>query len=193
MNALLLVVVLAGVQSEGALTPPPMPPPVEVQPAPQHTPPPRSDAPMRGTSPKREQVRVDNGGRIGAGVSLLAVGYAASIVNTSVYWFTDGVRQWSFLALVGIPLGIIVSAIPVAGPLVALVSDLASQQWNQQNFAIRTIVNLASLAMQATGLVLLVTMPRAPKRDAFAVTGFGASPVEGGAVVGLGGRFDFPY
>lgn len=185
MNTLLLVVVLAGVQSE-ELTPPPLPPPVEA-PAPRREMRLVEDAPVE---------RPQNGGRIAGGVSLLAVGYVASIVNTSVYWFTDGVRQWSFFGLIGLPLGIIISAVPIVGPLVGLIADLASQQTNQASYPIRTIVNVVSLAMQISGFVLLVTMPRAPKqpkKDIFAVTGFGASPIENGAMVGLGGRFDFPY
>lgn len=190
MNALLLLVVVASVQNEGALTPPPMPPPVDV--APQYTPPPRTDAPVLGTAPKKERVRTQNGGRIAAGVSLLAVGYVASIVNTTVYWFSDGIRNFSWFGIIGLPLGIVVSALPVIGPAAALIADLVTGQTNQVNYPVRTLVNVGSLALQVTGLVLLVTMPRGVKKaekDVFALTNFGAAPVEGGAVVGFGGRW----
>lgn len=175
------------------MTPPPMPPPVEAQqPALQYAPP-LEDAPVLGVAPKKNRA---NGGRIAAGVSLLAVGYVASIVNTTFFWFSEGSSNFQWFTIIGLPFGIVISAIPVIGPAAAIIGDLAFAQSGFAAFPYRILVNVVSLALQVTGFVLLVTMPRAPKvakPQRLAITGFGAAPVQGGASVGLGGTFDFPY
>ncbi len=195
MNSLFVAVVFAGLQSQGApsqeqLTPPPPPPAVFDAPV-QDMVPPSYVAP----APARQQkVKANHGPRIGAGVSLLVVGYVASIANTTTYWFTGGASSWGFGALLTVPFGIVISAIPVLGPAAGILGDLVFLSQSQVNLAPRMLVNVVSLALQVTGLVLLVTTPRsppAPKR--LAITGFGLAPTDGGASVGLGGTFDFPY
>lgn len=192
MNSLLVAVVLAGLQSQGApaqeqLTPPP-PPPTEYDAPVQHLVPPTY------VPPAPQPVKINRGPRIGAGVSLLVVGYVASIVNTTTYWFTGGASSWGFGALLTIPFGIVISAIPLVGPAAGILGDLTFLSESQLNLAPRMLVNVVSLALQVTGFVLLVTTPRNPKSaKRVAITGFGLAPTNDGASVGLGGTFDFPY
>lgn len=193
MNALLLTLVLSALQTDSHvtptsdLTPPPMPPPVEVQPLPPpqpfvQAPEPVVDAPVQ---------RPSNGPRIGGGVALLAGGHVASIANTSVFWFSGAGSSFGFGVLLTAPLGIVISAIPLVGPALGIFGDLGFLPDTARDLGPRIVVNLVSLAAQVTGFVLLVTTPRAPKqkRQRVSVTGFGVAPADGGVALSLGGTF----
>ncbi len=148
------------------------------------------------------QAPQSNGARIGAGVSLLAAGTVASIANTTAAYITCEAYLSCFSWAAVSPFGIAASTVPLVGPAAGIIADLAFWSEARANFperpgrdiAFRTVVNAVSLAMQVTGLVLLLTTPRAPKASkaqGLAVTDFGVAPVNGGAVLGLGGTFDF--
>lgn len=180
MNALLLAAVLSGLPSD-ELSPPP-PPPAEQQ---------FIRAPEVDL---REQAPVaSNGPRVAGGVTLLATGYIASIANTCAFWFSGDGGGFGWGQLLLAPVGIVVSAIPVAGPALGIIADLSNLEDTQRNLLPRMLVNVASFVAQLSGFVLLVTTPRRPKASRLAVTGFGVAPTAGGAAVGLGGSFDFPY
>lgn len=140
-------------------------------------------------------------GRIAAGVSLLAAGWATSIVNTSMAYATCQAYASCFSYSATWPVGVAISSLPLAGPAVGIISDLVFWSEERANFpqrpsrniTWRTTVNAASLVMQVTGFVLLLTTPRPPKTQRLAVTSFGAAPLREGATIGVGGTFDFPY
>jgi len=134
-------------------------------------------------------------GRIALSVSLLGAGWATSIVNTSVAYATCQAYLSCFSYTTVWPIGVAVSSLPIVGPAVGIVSDVVFQAEEQgrpgHDFIGRTIVNAASLVMQVSGLVLLITTPRAPRKQRLTVTSFGAAPVREGATIGVGGTFDF--
>lgn len=190
----MLALALTLALSQAELTPPPPPPPVELTPSDVGTSVAPPDAYRQpGTQPTLQAP--SRRGRVTAGITLLSLGHVTSIVNTTVYWLSDGVRAAGWGALIGLPLGIAGSVIPLVGPAIGILVDV-SMTSATAFFPLRMAINLVSLAAQITGFVLLVTMPRtpkAPKRDIFAVSGFGVAPVpNGGAVMSLGGTFDFP-
>lgn len=122
---------------------------------------------------------------VALGLALLGTGYAASVATTSAYWLTSGASSASTWGA----LGVFASAIPIAGPAVAILADLFERDsWVEA----RLLLNVASLVAQVSGTIIALRRPRAERR-AVEFNGLGVAPTSGGAAVSLGGTFDFPH
>lgn len=156
------------------------------RPLPELAPPPPAPMPSMSLQVTQQPLtRPSRRSNVTLGLALLGSGYAATIATATASWLTSTGSGGSDLRA----MGAFASAIPIAGPALAMLTDVfVRDSWVEA----RLLLHVASLVAQVSGTIIALRRP-AVERRAVEFNGLGVAPTSGGAAVSLGGTFDFPH